>query len=284
MLWVSGEQQRDSVIHIHVSILPSHRGCHITLSRVPCAIPWVLVGYLFEIQQCVHVHPKLPNYPFLPLILTPATISSFSKSVSLKVPPKKSISLELLPIDLHCFSSIHHWPHTNPPIPSSPNKDHMLPQICQKKKTNKPFPSNQSFLLQIKHQFLQPFLGSHNLETSHLLDEIRSSPLLKPSVAPQGLSQLKFFSLAFKTLQCMSNLILFFLFCYFYINSPIQQTHLIIFPGIPYVFPASTPICKMPLPGTPSLFPLHQGLSLPGQRSSLLVLNAVCCSRKEGWY
>ena len=144
---VSGEQLRDSAIHIHVSILPSHRGCHITLSRVPCAIPWVLVGYLFEIQQCVHVHPKLPNYPFLPLILTPATISSFSKSVSLKVPPKKSISLELLPIDLHCFSSIHHWPHTNPPIPSSPNKDHMLPQICQKKKkqTNPSLPTSLFF-------------------------------------------------------------------------------------------------------------------------------------------
>ena len=34
--------------HIHVSFfpkLPSHPGCHITLSRVPCAVQWVLVGY-----------------------------------------------------------------------------------------------------------------------------------------------------------------------------------------------------------------------------------------------
>ena len=38
---VSGKQQRDLVIHIHVSILPQnpfHPGWHITLSRVPCAI------------------------------------------------------------------------------------------------------------------------------------------------------------------------------------------------------------------------------------------------------
>ena len=37
---VSGEQRRDSAIHIHVSILPkspSYPGCHIALSRVPCA-------------------------------------------------------------------------------------------------------------------------------------------------------------------------------------------------------------------------------------------------------
>ena len=29
------------------SKLPSHPGCHITLSRVPCAIQYVLVGYPF---------------------------------------------------------------------------------------------------------------------------------------------------------------------------------------------------------------------------------------------
>ena len=37
---VSGEQRRDSATRIHVSILPnppSYPGCHITLSRVPCA-------------------------------------------------------------------------------------------------------------------------------------------------------------------------------------------------------------------------------------------------------
>ena len=53
-------------------------GWHIALSRVPCAVQDVLVGYPFWIQQCVQDLPKLPNYP-LPL----ATISSFSKSVSL---------------------------------------------------------------------------------------------------------------------------------------------------------------------------------------------------------
>ena len=38
---VSGEWQRNSAIHTLVSIpppkLPSHPGCHLTLSRVPCA-------------------------------------------------------------------------------------------------------------------------------------------------------------------------------------------------------------------------------------------------------
>ena len=81
MLIVSGEQWRDSAIHTHVSIPPqitSHPGCHITLSRVPCAEQQVLVGYPFKIQQCRHVHPKLPNYPS-----PPATISSLSKSHSI---------------------------------------------------------------------------------------------------------------------------------------------------------------------------------------------------------
>ena len=44
---VSGEQQRDSARHIHIFILPQtplHPGCHITLSKVLCAIQWVLVG------------------------------------------------------------------------------------------------------------------------------------------------------------------------------------------------------------------------------------------------
>lgn len=31
---VSDEEQRDAAIHRHVSILPSHPGCHISLSRV----------------------------------------------------------------------------------------------------------------------------------------------------------------------------------------------------------------------------------------------------------
>ena len=43
----SGEQQRDTAIHIHVSLLsqdPSHPGGHITLSRVPCAIQGTIQG------------------------------------------------------------------------------------------------------------------------------------------------------------------------------------------------------------------------------------------------
>ena len=38
---ISGGEQKDSAIYIHVSILsqaPPHPGCHITLRRVPCAI------------------------------------------------------------------------------------------------------------------------------------------------------------------------------------------------------------------------------------------------------
>ena len=48
---VSAEQQRDSAIRIQISILPcklpSHPGCHIMLSRVLCAVHYVLVGYPF---------------------------------------------------------------------------------------------------------------------------------------------------------------------------------------------------------------------------------------------
>ena len=44
--------------------LPSPPGCHTTLSRGPCVVQQVFVGYLFKIQQCVCVHPKLPKYPF----------------------------------------------------------------------------------------------------------------------------------------------------------------------------------------------------------------------------
>ena len=46
--------------------LPSHPGCHITLSRVHCARQYVLVGYPFQIQRCIHVHPKVPIYLFPP--------------------------------------------------------------------------------------------------------------------------------------------------------------------------------------------------------------------------
>ena len=63
---VSGEQS-NSAMHIHVFILPQtplHPGCHIILSRIPCIIQQVHVGYTLYIQQCVHVNPKLPNFPF----------------------------------------------------------------------------------------------------------------------------------------------------------------------------------------------------------------------------
>ena len=39
----------------------SHLGCYIILSRVPCAVHYVLIGYPFKIWQCVHVNPKLPS-------------------------------------------------------------------------------------------------------------------------------------------------------------------------------------------------------------------------------
>ena len=47
---VSGGLHRDSAIDIHLSILtqtPLLSSCHMALSRVPCAIQWILVGYPF---------------------------------------------------------------------------------------------------------------------------------------------------------------------------------------------------------------------------------------------
>ena len=47
---VSGEQQRDSVIHIHISFLPklpSHPGCRITLSREVYFFFFFIRLYLF---------------------------------------------------------------------------------------------------------------------------------------------------------------------------------------------------------------------------------------------
>ena len=35
-----------------------------TLSGVPCAGQQVLAGSPCLTQQCVHVHPRLPDYPF----------------------------------------------------------------------------------------------------------------------------------------------------------------------------------------------------------------------------
>ena len=52
---VSGVQQRrDSVIHVsHLFWFLSHVGYYRILSRVPCAVQDVLVGYLSYIQWCV---------------------------------------------------------------------------------------------------------------------------------------------------------------------------------------------------------------------------------------
>ena len=78
--------RQHSVIHIYVSILPkfpSHPGCHIELWAeflVLCS-RCVLVIH-FKYSSVVHIHPKLPNHPFLPSSPL-ATISLFSKSVSL---------------------------------------------------------------------------------------------------------------------------------------------------------------------------------------------------------
>ena len=41
----------------------THVGYYRILSRVPCAIQQVLVGYLFYIQQCIYVNPNLPIHP-----------------------------------------------------------------------------------------------------------------------------------------------------------------------------------------------------------------------------
>ena len=81
----SGGHQRDSVIPVHVSILLQ--------TSLPSRLPHnIEQSYLYYVvgprwlsilnMQCVHVHSKLPNYPFPPSF-TPGTISWFSKSVSL---------------------------------------------------------------------------------------------------------------------------------------------------------------------------------------------------------
>ena len=52
---LSGVQQSQSVLQIHLSILFRffpHIGCYRILSRVPCAIQQVLVTHAFYIQQC----------------------------------------------------------------------------------------------------------------------------------------------------------------------------------------------------------------------------------------
>ena len=51
--YVSTVQQNESAIHIHIPLFfgfPSHLGHHSTLSRVPCAIQYVLISCLFYTQ------------------------------------------------------------------------------------------------------------------------------------------------------------------------------------------------------------------------------------------
>ena len=62
----------------------SHTGYYRILSRDPCAIQQVLVGYLFYIQQDVHAHPTLLILSLpLPHISPLVTINLFSVSLSL---------------------------------------------------------------------------------------------------------------------------------------------------------------------------------------------------------
>ena len=63
-------QVYSKVIQLYIYIFPfrffSLIGYYKILSIVPCAIQWVLVGYLFFIKYCVYVNPKLLIYPSPP--------------------------------------------------------------------------------------------------------------------------------------------------------------------------------------------------------------------------
>ena len=59
---VSGVQQSESVIHIHISILFPHIGYYKLPNRFSCALQEVLVNHLFYAVVCVcYCHP--PNFP-----------------------------------------------------------------------------------------------------------------------------------------------------------------------------------------------------------------------------
>ena len=61
----------------------SHIGYYRILSRVPSPVQLVPVVYLFYIQQCVYINPKLLKF-IPPTLVSPlVTVSLFSKSVSL---------------------------------------------------------------------------------------------------------------------------------------------------------------------------------------------------------
>ena len=68
MLWQPQAKSKGTQPYIYMHPfspkLPSHLGYHITLSRASCAKQQVLVGYPFHLEQHLHIHPKLPNYPF----------------------------------------------------------------------------------------------------------------------------------------------------------------------------------------------------------------------------
>ena len=81
---VSGVQQSDSAIYIFFFRFFSLIDYYKILSIFPCATQQVLVGYLFYVQQCVCVNPKLLIYPApLPTFSPLVTISLFSMYVGL---------------------------------------------------------------------------------------------------------------------------------------------------------------------------------------------------------
>ena len=60
--------------------LPSHPGCHMTLSRVPVLYSRSLSVFRFKYSS---VYMLILNYPFPLFFLIPPSVSSFCKSVSL---------------------------------------------------------------------------------------------------------------------------------------------------------------------------------------------------------
>ena len=80
---VSGEQQRDSIIRIHVFIFPkppSHSGCRITLIGVPWLYNRSLLAIHLKYSSVYRIFPKSLTIPSLQ-----KPFSSLSKSVSLSV-------------------------------------------------------------------------------------------------------------------------------------------------------------------------------------------------------
>lgn len=82
---VSSISQSELAVQIHISplfkIFFPKIGYYKMLSRIFCAIQYILVSYLFSVQQSAYVNPNLPIYlsPLFPLL----TISLFSTFVTL---------------------------------------------------------------------------------------------------------------------------------------------------------------------------------------------------------